>query len=470
MSELIFHNTLSGKKEKFEPLDATCVTVYVCGPTVYNFVHIGNGRPAVVFDVLIKLLRSMYPKVVYVRNITDIDDKINAAALENGESIQVLADRFSDAYEADMATLGVAPPDVVPRATHHISEIIAMIGELIDSGHAYANEGHVLFNVPSDPDYGSLSRRSLEDMLDGARVEIAPYKRDAKDFVLWKPSTPEQPGWDSPWGVGRPGWHIECSAMIRKHLGKTIDIHGGGSDLTFPHHENEAAQSRCANQTKDYVKYWLHNGMLTMGAEKMSKSLGNVKTIRELATKFNGEELRYALLRGQYRSQLAWSDELITESRVNLDRLYQALRDKPGEHIKDFSHLRADEFPSRFMQALCNDMNTPEALAAIHELAANLQKSTTEQEIAHSRYELLAAGWMFGILQSDAETYFTGATVPGTAIDGISNDEIQALINQRDHARTDKDFARSDQIRDQLDSAGIELEDTRDGTRWRRRQ
>ncbi len=254
MPEIFFHNTLSGRKERFEPIDPERITVYVCGPTVYNYVHIGNGRPAVVFDVLVRLLRAIYPEVIYARNVTDIDDKINAAALENREPIQALADRYTEAYEDDMVSLGVPPPDVAPRATHHIPEIIAMIETLVADGHAYANEGHVLFHVPSDPAYGSLSRRSLEDMLDGARVEVAPYKRDAKDFVLWKPSTEEQPGWDSPWGVGRPGWHIECSAMIEKHLGNTIDIHGGGNDLTFPHHENEAAQSRCAHHSDDYVR------------------------------------------------------------------------------------------------------------------------------------------------------------------------------------------------------------------------
>ncbi len=464
MPELYFHNTLSGRKELFTPLDPNRVTVYVCGPTVYNYVHIGNGRPAVVFDVLTRLLRLIYPEVHYARNVTDIDDKINAAALENGEPIQALADRFTEAYENDMLTLGVIKPDVTPRATHHIAEIITMIDELIETGHAYANEGHVLFNVPSDPEYGSLSRRSLEDMLDGARVEVAPYKKDPKDFVLWKPSTPEQPGWESPWGVGRPGWHIECSAMIRKHLGRSIDIHGGGSDLTFPHHENEAAQSRCANQTPEYVRYWLHNGMLTMGAEKMSKSVGNVLTIHELAEHHSGEALRYALLRGQYRSQLAWSEDLIGEAEASLDTLYQALRDHPGdETAADFSQATLDAFPPSVVEALCDDLNTPLALAAMHELAATLQKAVSDAEREDARRALLAGGWLLGLLNENAEEHFTAG-----GSNALGNDEIDALINERNEARTKGNFARADEIRDQLTAAGIELEDTRDGTRWRR--
>ena len=471
MLDLYLHNTLSGQKEKFEPLDPQRVTVYVCGPTVYNYVHIGNGRPAVVFDVLVKLLRSRYPSVVYARNVTDIDDKINAAALENNEPIADLADRYTNAYEEDMQALGVTPPDVAPRATHHIEAIIEMIGELIESGHAYANDGHVLFHVPSDPEYGSLARRSLEDMIDGARVEIAPYKKDPKDFVLWKPSSAEQPGWESPWGTGRPGWHIECSAMIRQHLGRTIDIHGGGSDLTFPHHENEAAQSRCANQTPEYVRYWLHNGMLTLGSEKMSKSIGNVRTIRELSQQYRGETLRYALLSGQYRSQLAWSEDLLNQAQASLDRLYQALRDKPGQSPQqNYDHLSQDAFPDQFITALCDDLNTPQALAALHEVAANLQKATTQDDIDAYRLALLSAGWMLGLLQEDAETYFTGGdTQSDESGEQLSGTQIDALIEARNQARLDKDFARADAIREQLDTAGIELEDTREGTRWRRR-
>lgn len=463
MNDIFFHNTKSGRKEKFEPIDPQRVTVYVCGPTVYNYVHIGNGRPAVVFDVLVRLLRATYPKVVYARNVTDIDDKINAAALNNGEPIQALADRYTEAYEADMVSLGVATPDVTPRATHHISEIIDMIELLISHGHAYENDGHVLFNVPSDPEYGSLSRRSLEDMLDGARVEVAPYKKDAKDFVLWKPSSAEQPGWESRWGLGRPGWHIECSAMIKKHLNPSIDIHGGGSDLTFPHHENEAAQSRCANQSPDYVGYWLHNGMLTLGSEKMSKSVGNVRTIRDLVKEHSGEVLRYALLSGQYRSPLAWSDDLLSQAQASLDSLYQALRDNPATSDYDFTTAGIGTFPPSVVEALSDDLNSPQALAAMHELAARLQKTTEDTEKQDARRALLAGGWLLGLLLQEPETYFKGVEQ-----DDLSNDAIDKLIEERNAARTGRDFARADEIRDQLHDAGIELEDLREGTRWRR--
>ena len=396
-AELVFHNTLSGKKETFVPADPGHVTVYVCGPTVYNLVHIGNGRPAVVFDVLIRLLRTRYPRVTYVSNITDIDDKINAAAAENGEDIATLAERFALAYQEDISALGVRPPDVVPKATHHIAEIVDMIDTLIGKGHAYASEGHVLFHVPSDPEYGSLAKRSLEDMIDGARVEVADYKKDPKDFVLWKPSTADQPGWDSPWGRGRPGWHIECSAMVKKHLGDTIDIHGGGSDLTFPHHENEAAQSRCANDHPTYVRYWLHNGMLNLGTEKMSKSLGNVLTIRALLEKHSSEVLRYALLSGQYRSSLTWSDELLAQARASLDGLYQSLRDADDSSSltsRDMQGLAFPDYPNAVVAALCDDLNTPKALAALHELANQVRRASDSEAKKYAVNQLLAGGWL----------------------------------------------------------------------------
>ena len=461
MPEIYFHNTLTGSKDKFDPIDPNRITVYVCGPTVYDYVHIGNGRPAVVFDVLIRLLKAIYPEVVYVRNITDIEDKINAAAAENNEPIEALADRFTLAYENDMATLGVPPPDVAPRATHHIDEIVDMISKLIELDHAYANDGHVLFNVPSDSEYGSLARRSLEDMLDGARVEVAPYKKDPKDFVLWKPSEGDLPGWESPWGYGRPGWHIECSAMIRKHLGTTIDIHGGGSDLTFPHHENEAAQSRCANETADYVRYWLHNGMLTFGGEKMSKSVGNVQTIHELAKHHSGEVLRYALLGGQYRSSLAWGDDVLAQARASLDTLYQALRDNPTEASdEDYASWDIEQFPNEVVEPLCDDLNTPKAQSALHEFAAQLQRGDSQD----ARAKLLAGAWLLGLLHQDPEAYFQG-----TSGLNVSADEIDALIDGRNEARAAKDYAKADEIRDQLTALGIELEDTREGTRWRRR-
>ena len=465
MTELVLYNTLAGRKLPFTPVDENRVTVYVCGPTVYNYVHIGNGRPAVVFDVLVNLLRCIYPEVVYARNVTDIDDKINTAAFDLGEPIQVLADRYTDAYEEDMVSLGVARPDIAPRATHHIQEIIDMIETLISQGHAYENEGHVLFDVPSDDQYGSLSKRSLEDMIDGARVEVAPYKKDPKDFVLWKPSNEQQPGWASPWGNGRPGWHIECSAMIKKHLGTTIDIHGGGSDLTFPHHENEAAQSRCANENPDYVRFWMHNGMLTLGEEKMSKSVGNVQTIRDLVTEYSGEVLRYALLSGQYRSQLAWSKDLINQAQASLDSLYQALRDKPGADLQLASQPSISDLPQSVVNALCDDLNTPEALAAMHALANDLQTANSQEDVDQARAALQAGGFLLGLLIEPPDAYFKRAR--GAASD-LSDADIDGLIEERNQARRDKDFARADEIRDQLSAQGIELEDLREGTRWRR--
>jgi cysteinyl-tRNA synthetase len=460
--ELYLHNSRSGRKERFAPLDPARVTMYVCGPTVYNLVHIGNGRPAVVFDVLYRLLARLYPRVDYARNITDIDDKINAAARAQGETIGALTERFTEAYRADVQALGVLPPTVEPRATGHISEIVALIETLIARGHAYAADGHVLFHVPSDPEYGSLSRRSLEDMIDGARVEVAPYKRDPKDFVLWKPSSPELPGWESPWGRGRPGWHIECSAMIHRHLGTTIDIHGGGSDLTFPHHENEAAQSRGAHPHVEFVRYWLHNGMLTMGAEKMSKSVGNIVTIHDLRGRYPGEVLRYALLSGHYRSPLAWSEDLVRQAASSLDRIYQALRDcgPANATAADFQDRPLRDYPQTVVAALADDLNTPEALAALHHLAGDVHRTADPAERARLRDALLAGGWLLGILGDTAESHFRA----GARVDAA---EIERLIAARNAARRDRDFAGADAIRAELTARGIELEDTREGTRWR---
>ena len=462
--EIHLHNTRSGRRERFEPQDPDRVTMYLCGPTVYNLVHIGNAVPAVCFDVLVRLLRLKYGGVRFVRNITDVDDKINAAALASGESIGELADRYADAYREDVRALGVLDPDVEPRATEHIGEIVAMIGELIDAGHAYAASGHVLFHVPSDPNYGSLSHRSLEDMIDGARVEVAPYKRDPKDFVLWKPSTEELPGWESPWGRGRPGWHIECSAMIRQHLGRTIDIHAGGNDLTFPHHENEQAQSTCAHGT-EFVRYWLHNGMLSFGGTKMSKSLGNVVTIRGLLGQYPGEVLRYALLLGHYRQTLQWEDRLLVQARASLDTLYGALRDDgEGQNASltalDFADATLDEMPETVVQALADDLNTPRALAAMHALAADVHRAGSADEAGALRRQLLCGGWLLGLLTTPAPAYFRAGA-------GMDEAEIERRIEERRQARADRDFARADAIRDGLAAQGIELEDTRSGTRWR---
>jgi cysteinyl-tRNA synthetase len=461
--EIRLHNTYSGRKEVFRPLDPDRVTMYVCGPTVYGYVHIGNGRPAVVFDVLFRVLRACYRDVRYARNVTDVDDKINAAARERGEPIAALTERFTAAYNEDVKALGNLDPTVEPRATHHIAEIVAMIETLVARGHAYAADGHVLFHVPSDPAYGRLSKRSLEDMLDGARVEVAPYKRDPKDFVLWKPSPPELPGWDSPWGRGRPGWHIECSAMIGKHLGPTIDIHGGGSDLTFPHHENELAQGRCAAPGNAYVRYWLHNGMLTLGTEKMSKSLGNIRTIRDLLQEHSGEVLRYALLSGQYRSPLAWSDDLLKQAKTSLDRLYQALRETPAgnaQHPEAFANERIDAFPAAVVDALADDLNTPGALAALHGFATEMHRANDPEKARALRDDLLAGGWLLGLLEQSPEDYFRAGS-------RVEPAEIETLIAERNAARKARDFARADAIRQALLARGIELEDTRDGTRWK---
>lgn len=461
--DIYIHDTLTGAKRRFEPRVPDAVSMYVCGPTVYNLAHIGNALPEVAFDVLARVLRLYFKHVKYVHNITDIDDKINAAALANGEPIRALADRFALEYRADIAALGVLEPDVEPRATEHISEIIDMIGTLIDRGHAYEAEGHVMFHVPSDPNYGSLSKQSLENILEGARVEVAPYKRDPKDFVLWKPSSDELPGWDSPWGRGRPGWHIECSAMIRKHLGPSIDIHGGGSDLTFPHHENELAQGTCVEDDQVYVRYWMHNGLLRMGDEKMSKSLGNIATIRSLREEYPGEVLRYALLSGHYRGSLEWSDDLIYQARASLNTLYQALVDAPGDAEAtsgNFRNATVDAFPEPVLAALRNDLNTPQALAAMHAIAGDIHRSGDPESAEALRRQLLAGGWLLGILGTPANAWFQEAA-------DVDADWVEAKIEERADARGRRDFASADAIRDELAANGIELEDTASGTRWK---
>ena len=442
------------------PADPNHVSVYVCGPTVYSYVHIGNGRPAVVFDVLVKLLRSQFAKVSYVSNITDIDDKINTAALANNESIVDLAERFSTAYQEDMVTLGVTPPDLVPKATHHIVEIIEMIETLISLDNAYASEGHVLFHVPSDPHYGSLAKRTLEDMIDGARVDVASYKKDPKDFVLWKPSTPEQPGWDSPWGRGRPGWHIECSAMIKKHLGDTIDIHGGGADLTFPHHENEVAQSCCAFDTP-YVNVWMHAGMVQVDDEKMSKSLGNFFTLRDVLQEHDAETLRFFLMSAHYRSQLSYSQDNITQAKAALERLYTALR---GVSIDELTDLSYGGYLARFETAMNDDLNVPEAFSVLFDVAREINRNKDNAEEACKLAAVLKGlGGILGMLQSDPDAYLKG---------GSENDdeaaEIEALIKQRNDARAAKDWAAADAARDALNAKNIVLEDGPAGTTWRR--
>ena len=458
---LKLHNTLTGTKDEFVPLDPNRVTLYVCGPTVYNYVHIGNARPVVVFDVLYRLLSRLYPEVVYARNITDIDDKIITACAETGEPMTALTERFTDAFRDDMAALNTLQPDIVPKATDHIGEMTAMIETLIAKGHAYEADGHVLFAVESMPDYGKLSGRNLEDMRAGARVEVADYKRHPGDFVLWKPSSDDQPGWESPWGRGRPGWHIECSAMIHKHLGDVIDIHGGGQDLIFPHHENEIAQGCCAHGT-EYVRYWMHNGYINIDGEKMSKSLGNFRLVRDLLEKFPGEVLRFALLSSHYRSPLNFSAELLEQAESSLDSLYYALLGR-GETVHADPDFRLPE-DHPVLTALLDDLNTSEAISALHAIAARLNKAALEEKPA-LKAELQAAAQLLGLLEADPSAWFQDKKAGD---DGLDNATIDGLVAERTQAKKDKNFARADEIRDQLKDAGIQLEDTREGTRWTR--
>ncbi len=458
---LQIYNTKARQKQPFVPLQDNRVTMYVCGPTVYNFVHIGNARPAVVFDTLFRLLQSEYDEVVYARNITDIDDKIMNTAKENGEDIATLSARYTEAYAEDMANLGCLQPSIIPFATDHIPEMIAMIEQLISKGHAYESQGHALFAVQSMKDYGALSNRSLEDMLDGARVEVADYKRYAGDFVLWKPSSDDEPGWDSPWGRGRPGWHLECSVMIEKHLGETIDIHGGGRDLIFPHHENELAQSCCAHDGRDYVRNWMHNGFLNIDGEKMSKSLGNFRTVRELLGLYKGEVIRFALLSAHYRSEQDFSKGLLDQSKSGLDTLYGALREA-GDVQADLS---VDIKDQPFYLALLDDLNTAIAVSELHQLAKSLNKASAEDK-PKLKGLLLKCAAQIGILEDDPETWFT--TTVDSEDEGLAAEEIDALIIERADSKKNKNFARADEIRDLLTADGVVLEDSKDGTKWRR--
>jgi cysteinyl-tRNA synthetase len=462
--ELRLYNNLHRRLESFTPLDPDRVTMYLCGPTVYDYVHIGNARGPVVFDVLARLLRRRYPNVTYARNITDVDDKINTAAAALGVPIGTITDKFTAIYREDMARLGVVPQDIEPHATAHIPQIIAMIEQLIASGHAYAAEGHVLFSVPSFAEYGQLSRRSVEDMIAGARVEVAPYKKDAADFVLWKPSTPDPgsspvqalPGWNSPWGIGRPGWHIECSAMAAAHLGETIDIHAGGVDLQFPHHENEVAQSTCAHGGKVFARFWLHNGMLNFGGAKMSKSLGNVSVLHTLLEQKPPEALRLALLSAHYRQPLDWSDATIEQAIRTLDRLYGTLRDLDGIDASP------GELPAAIEEALCDDLNTPNALAEISRLASEARKAESVDDKRRLKSELLAAAAILGLLQQDPAAWFSRGSADGDSA------RIQSLVEERTTAKQARDFARADAIRKRLADEGVLIEDTTQGSRWRR--
>jgi len=457
---LRLHDTMAREKRPFVPADPARVTMYVCGPTVYNYAHIGNARPVVVFDVLFRLLRRLYGEdhVLYAANVTDVDDRINLKAAEEGVPIDVVTARYIDAYHADMSALGALAPTFEPRATRTMDAIVAMIGRLVSANAAYEAEGHVLFDTQAWAGYGELSGRSLDDMIAGARVEVAPYKRHAADFVLWKPSKVGEPVWESPFGPGRPGWHIECSAMIEQTLGLPIDIHGGGIDLIFPHHENERAQGvRAGGGDRIYARYWLHNGFLNMGEDKMSKSLGNVALVHDLITRVPGEALRWALLASHYRQPLAWSEEGARNARSALDTLYGALR-RAGDVVA------ADARPSpAFIEALEDDLNTPKANAELFALARRLE-TAGPAERARAKGELLASGALVGFLQADPQAWFHGAA------DVALKARIEDLVARRIRARADKDWASADAIRAELAGLDVEVMDSADGATWRMRE
>ncbi|PQZ83245.1 MULTISPECIES: cysteine--tRNA ligase [unclassified Brevundimonas] len=478
---LHIHDTLRREKRVFTPRDPNRVTLYVCGPTVYDYAHIGNARPPVVFDVLVRLLRRTYgpDKVVYARNVTDVDDKINAKAAKEGVAIGEITARYEAAYLADMGLLNVSPPDIAPHVTDYIDAITAQIQAIIDAGNAYAAEGHVLFDVSSYPSYGALSGRNLDDMIAGARVEVAPYKKNPHDFVLWKPSKADEPSWPSPWGEGRPGWHIECSAMIEKTLGLPIDIHGGGIDLVFPHHENEIAQGVCAHghahgdQAHDeYARYWMHNGFLTVDAEKMSKSIGNVLLLHDLVKAMPGEVVRWALLSAHYRQPLDWNQTLLEQSRKNLDRLYGVLRDADAA-LADFDEATLDEAEMELaenamdavLDALEDDLNTPGAIAQLFGLGNALRDLLNDAEadindVAMARWSLTEAAGLLGVLAMTPDAWFEGG-------DPALKAEVEALLEQRASARADKNWAEADRIRDRLNELNVVVMDGPQGATWR---
>ncbi len=449
---ILLYNTKEKEKQVFQPIVSDHVRLYACGPTVYDRIHVGNARPLVVFDVLVRLLRAAFPKVTYVRNITDVDDKINARASERGISISELCAQTIVSFHKDCEALKVLSPDIEPRATGHITQMIAMIAGLIEKGFAYEAEGHVLFAVERMPDYGELSGRNLDEMVAGARVEIAPYKAHPADFVLWKPSELEMPSWDSPWGQGRPGWHIECSAMSANYLGAEFDIHAGGLDLVFPHHENEIAQSRCAHGTSKMAAFWLHNGYVTVEGEKMSKSLGNFTTVEDALRRHRGEVIRLSLLSAHYRAPLDFSDAALQQARTVLDKLYRAASvTQRGDIVTEVTAL-----DSEFIAALADDMNTPLAISCLHRLAGEANKG----QLTSAR-QLLSCASMLGLLTD--ENWFASE-----GNDSKSAREIERAIEARNQARVSSDFAEADRIRDQLAAQGIKLFDGPGGTRWER--
>ena len=437
-------NTLSKKVEPFKPLSGI-VKVYACGPTVYNHPHIGNARPAIIGDILIRILRNIFKKVIYVRNITDIDDKINDKAKEEKVPIEIISLKYTKVYQENMRALNVLPPDIEPTVTQNIHSIIKMISSLLEKKHAYGAENHILFHVPSFKDYGNLSKRKKEEMIEGARVEVAPYKKDPMDFILWKPSKKSQPGWDSPWGKGRPGWHIECSSMIEAYLGETIDIHLGGNDLIFPHHENEIAQSTCAHNGKPLSKYWIHNGFISMDKEKMSKSEGNIVLIDDILKKYTGEVIRLALLSAHYKQPLNWNENLLVQANKNLENLYNVIGDE-----KNFKSVAPSK---KFFNALLNDLNTPEALKELYKLSKD----------KNAKDQLKSAANYLGILQLTKTKWINQKK----KIKNIDEKKIEKLISDRNKARKEKKFPEADKIRNELALDGIILEDSPSGTKWR---
>ena len=456
---LKIHNTLSGTKEPFAPVDKQHVRVYACGPTVYNFAHIGNARMAVANDLLIKVLRTQYNKVTYVSNITDIDDKIIDAAHELNEPIQNLTTKYTKIYNEDMAYLNVSLPDVQPRATDHIDDMIVIITKLIENNNAYEKEGHVLFHVPSFSKYGVLSKRNRDEQIAGSRVEVAPFKKDPADFILWKPSPDPLPGWDSPWGFGRPGWHLECSAMSEKTLGLPFDIHSGGMDLVFPHHENEIAQTCSLNKTdepKSFARFWFHNGFVNVEGEKMSKSIGNIRLVHDLKKQFSGEVLRLTLLSAHYRQPLNWTKEIIDQNSKMLDRFYRTLKDLQSVEVS------SDSLSDEIMESLLDDLNTPKVLAQLNTLSNKLSSANNDEKMI-IKNNLIAAGRILGIMLEDPDLWlgYNQSLNP-------QKEEIEGLINQRNEARRHKDFKLADEIRDKLKLKGIEIEDTKNGTIWRK--
>ncbi len=456
---LQLQNTLSGKKELFEPVDPEHIRIYACGPTVYNYAHIGNARMAVVNDLLVRVLKTQFKKVTYVSNITDIDDKIIEASKETGEEIYSITSKYTDIYNNDMSALGVKLPDIQPRATDHIKEMIVLIQKLIDANKAYEKDGHVLFHVPSFENYGILSKRNRDEQIAGSRVEVAPFKKDPADFILWKPSPSPLPGWNSPWGFGRPGWHLECSVMSEKSLGLPFDIHSGGIDLVFPHHENEIAQT-CSiskhKEPKDFATYWFHNGFVNVEGEKMSKSIGNIRLVHELNKKYKGEVLRLTLLSAHYKQPLNWTEEIIEQNSKMLDRLYRVLLELSDTSVK--LELPTDSI----MESFLDDLNTPKIIAKLNE-EANSASSASKDRKVEIKKNLLSAGKILGILEDDPENWL------GYSQKSKENsEEIERLINQRNEARRSKNFNLADTIRDTLKDKGIEIEDTDKGTIWRK--